>query len=334
MPATTLQIQLTRLPQGLPQLADFALREIALPALGAGEIRGRVEWLSLDPYVRSLMSGRHFLRQPQAGDLVPARGVCVVTESHHATWRVGDRLVLECGLQSVVSSKADDAVRVFPEQSPASTALGILGMPGMTAFFGLTDVARLKPGETVLVSAASGPVGSMVGQIAGLLGARAIGIAGSTAKCRWAIEQAGFERCIDYKQENLNEALRAAAPNGVDVYFDNAGGDILNAVVMGRQLAMQGRIILCGLISQYSAKDAPPGPNLGPLMACRGKVLPMIVYDYEQRRDEFLRAVLPWYTAGRLKYIEDIAQGLEQAPAQFCKLMRGENFGKTLVRLG
>jgi NADPH-dependent curcumin reductase CurA len=327
------QVRLRQLPSGVPQLADFELVHAELPAPRAGEVLVRADWLSLDPYVRSLMSGRHFLRQPQSGDVVPARAVCTVLESNHAEFRVGERLAMENGLQSHSVSRAEGAWRLRAEHEPPSTALGILGMPGMTAYFGLLDVAKIRAGETVLVSAASGPVGSMVGQIARLLGARTIGIAGSAAKCDWAIKQARFDACIDYKREDCSERLRELAPQGVDIYFDNAGGEILNTVVMGRHLAMRGRVILCGLISQYSLRDAPPGPNLGPLMACRGSILPMIVYDYEERREEFFATALPWYRADKLAYVEDVAMGLSQAPAQFCKLMRGENFGKTLIRV-
>jgi NADPH-dependent curcumin reductase CurA len=283
--------------------------------------------------VRSLLSGRHFLRMPEAGDLLPARAVGEVIESRHARWRPGDVLALETGLQEYAVCKADDAWLLSPVHQPLSLALGVLGMPGMTAWFGLLDVGRLQPGETVLVSAASGPVGSMVGQIARRHGARAIGIAGGAQKCRWVLETAGFEACIDYKAEDVSARLRELAPNGVDVFFDNTGGELQNTVIMDRHLALGGRVILCGLIAQYNLADAPPGPNLGRLMACRGSILTMIVYDYDHRRNEFFDAVLPWHAAQPLAYCEDIAAGMENAAAQFCRLMRGENFGKTLVRL-
>lgn len=327
------RVVLVRDLSGQPQPDDFRYERCDKPTLRAGELMVATEWLSLDPYVRALLSGRHFLRQPQVGDVLPARSVARVIDSRHAVFNTGDRLVLETGLQRFAVSNADDAWPLHPGHTPASTALGILGMPGMTAYFGLLDVAGIKAGETVLVSAASGPVGSMVGQIARIKGARAIGIAGTAAKCEWTVRHARFDACINYKAESVDERLRELAPQGVDIYFDNTGGDILDTVVMGRHLAMHGRVILCGLISQYNLEDAPRGPNLGPLMACRGKILPMIVYDYEDRREEFLRAVIPWFESGQLAYCEDVVVGLENAAAQFCKLMRGENFGKTLVRV-
>lgn len=327
------QLLIRRLPDGPPRLEDFELREAPAPALQPGEIRVRNHWLSLDPYVRSLLSGRHFLRMPQAGDVLPARAVAEVIESRHARWRTGDMLALETGVQEFAVTAAADAWALTPQHRPYSLALGVLGMPGMTAWFGLLDVGRFKSGETVLVSAASGPVGCMVGQIARRRGGRAIGIAGGPEKCAWVREQAGFDACIDYRHENVSARLRELAPNGVDVFFDNTGGELQYTVVMDRHLAMHGRVVLCGLIAQYNLKDAPPGPNLGRLMGCRGSILPMIVYDYEDRRDEFFAGVLPWHAANGLAYREDIAEGIEQAAGQFCRLMRGGNFGKTLVRL-
>ncbi len=325
-------VQLRRALEGLPNPEDFELRDIDVSEPAAGQIRVRTRWLSLDPYVRALLSGRHFLRMPQPGDVMPAKAVAEVIDSRHPRWRVGDRLVLETGLREVAVTTADNAWPLDPRHIPESTALGILGMPGMTAYFGLLDVGEFAAGETVLVSAASGPVGSMVGQIARLRGGRAIGIAGSAAKCAWAVQQAGFAACIDYKSEDVGARLRALAPDGVDVFFDNTGGELQREVIMGRHLALHARVILCGLITQYNLKDPPPGPNLGPLMACRGRILPMVVHDFEDRREEFLRDALGWHAAGKLAYREDITDGLASAPAQFCRLMRGGNHGKSLVR--
>jgi NADPH-dependent curcumin reductase CurA len=332
--ANNARVLIRRMPVGAPTIDDFELDvKPASTAPGPGEILVRTRWLSLDPYVRALMSGRHFLRMPQPGEVMPAAAVAEVLASRNDRFSVGDRVVLQTGLQSYAISDAAAAWKLHPEHVPESTALGILGMPGMTAYFGLKETAQLRAGETVLVSAASGPVGSMVGQIAQQWGARAIGIAGSDEKCDWVRKQARFDACINYRKQDVGARLKELAPNGVDVFFDNTGGALQHLVVTGRHLAMKGRVILCGLIDQYSMKDAPPGPNLGALMACRGRIEPTIVYDYEHRREEFMREVLPWHTAGRLAFEEDVAVGIESAASQYCRLLRGENFGKTLVRL-
>ena len=328
------QVIIRRVPEGLPRPEDFELVD-APPRepIASGQVRVQTEWLSLDPYVRALLSGRHFLRMPQPGDVMPAKAVARVIESRNDVFNVGDRIWLETGLRTTAVSDGADAWRLHPGHVPASTALGILGVPGMTAYFGLLDVAQLRKGETVLVSAASGPVGCMVGQIARLKGARAIGIAGSKAKCDWVRREARFVACIDYKSEDVDARLRELAPEGVHVFFDNTGGELQNLVIGQRHLALGARVILCGLIAQYNLKDPPPGPNLGPLMACRGRILPLVVYDYEHRREEFLKEALAWHGEGRLAYREDVVEGLRAAPAAFCRLMRGENFGKSLVRI-
>jgi hypothetical protein len=331
---TDQQVNIRRLPAGLPQPEDFELVDSPpREPLAAGQMRVRTQWLSLDPYVRALLSGRHFLRMPQPGDVMPAKAVAEVIESRHDVFAVGERIWLETGLRTTAVSDGADAWKLHPGHMPASTALGILGVPGMTAYFGLLDVAQLRPGETVLVSAASGPVGCMVGQIARLKGARAIGIAGSKDKCDWVRREAHFDACIDYKAEDVDARLRELAPEGVHVFFDNTGGELQNLVIGRRHLAMGARVILCGLIAQYNLKDPPPGPNLGPLMACRGRILPLVVYDYEHRREEFLREALIWHGEGRLAFKEDVADGLQNAAEAFCRLMRGENFGKSLVRV-
>ncbi len=327
------QIQIARLPQGAPREDDFECVSTAPPSVGPGQILVRTRWLSLDPYVRSLLSGRHFLGLPRVGDVLPAKAVAEVIESRRAGFTPGDRLVLETGLTEWAVSSGDDAWRIDPRHMPESTALGILGVPGMTSFFGLREIARVQRGETVLVSSASGPVGCMVGQLARHWGARAIGIAGGAAKCDWVVAQAGFEACVDYRSEDVGARLRALAPKGVDVFFDNTFGELQRLVIEGRHLAMHGRVVLCGAVTQYNLAAPPPGPNLGPLMACRGRIEPIIVYDYEARRQEFFDAVLPLFAAGQLAYLEDVAEGLAAAPAAFCRLMRGENFGKSLVRV-
>jgi NADPH-dependent curcumin reductase CurA len=207
----------------------------------------------------------------------------------------------------------------------------VLGMPGLTGYAGLVYLGEPKPGQTVLVSAATGPVGSTVGQVARLMGARAFGIAGSPEKCRYAVEELGFEACVDYKAGDLRTQLKQACPDGVDVYFDNVGGDVLAAVI--GNLALHARIILCGMIGAYSMDTPPAGPWLGPVVAARGTIKGLVVYDYFHRMAEMQRVVGRWIREGLFKYREDVTVGLEHAPEAFCRLMRGENFGKALVQV-
>ena len=328
-----LQVLINRLPAGEPVPGDFRLATGPRPVPASGQVLVRAHWLSLDPYVRALLSGRHFLKMPGPGDVMPGKAVAEVLESRNEAFSPGELIVVETGLQRYAVTDGAGAWKLHPMHQPPSLALGILGVPGMTAWFGLHDVAQLKAGETVLVSSAAGPVGSMVGQIARLRGGRAIGIAGSREKCDWVVRAARFDACIDYRSEDVGARLRELAPDGVDVFFDNTGGELQNLVIGKRHLAMHARVVLCGLVTQYNLDTPPPGPNLGTLMATRSKILPLIVYDYEHRREEFFREALAWHGEGRLAWKEDVAEGLEAAPEAFCRLMRGGNFGKSLVRV-
>ena len=236
------------------------------------------------------------------------------------------------GWQSHAVAKGGGLRKLDPKQAPISTALGVLGMPGMTAYVGLLDIGQPKPGETVVVSAASGAVGSAVGQIARIKGARAVGIAGSRDKCDYVVRELGFDHCVNYKTGDLAAALRAACPSGVDVYFDNVGGDVLRAVTT--LLNQNARIPLCGLISEYNATESTPGPNLRPLLVNRVLLKGFIVSDHLSRLGEFLKDCGGWVREGRLKHREDVVGGLEKAPEAFIGLLQGKNFGKLLVRVG
>lgn len=326
-----LRVCIRQLPVGIPKESDFYVEEASIPVPADGEILCQTQYLALDPYVRALMSGRHFLELPKSEQVLPARSVAEVIESRNARFAAGDTVLLETGMQSFSKTSGEDARVLNFASAPVSTALGVLGMPGLTAYAGLTEIADLSPGETILVSAASGPVGSMVSQIGRELGCRVIGIAGGAEKCAWAIENTGVEACIDYKSESVTQRLTDLRPNGIDVYFDNAGGDILSAVVRSH-LARNARIILCGLISQYNLAEAPPGPNLGPLMGARARILPLIVYDFEHLWDTFEKKAVRWFGDDKIRYLEDIRDGIENAPAHFQRLMRGENVGKTIIR--
>jgi NADPH-dependent curcumin reductase CurA len=229
-------------------------------------------------------------------------------------------------------SKGGALRKLDPKQAPVSTALGVLGMPGMTAYVGLLDIGQPKAGETVVVSAASGAVGSAVGQIAKIKGARAVGIAGSPDKCDYVVRELGFDQCVNYKTGDLTAALKAACPGGIDVYFENVGGDVLRAVMT--LLNQNARIPLCGLISEYNATEPTPGPNLRPLLFNRVLLKGFIVSDHLHRMGDFLKDCGGWHREGRLKHREDIVVGLEKAPEAFIGLLQGRNFGKLLVRVG
>jgi len=304
-----------------------------MPAPAPGEFVSRTLWLSLDPYVRGVISGRHISADKVGvGDLVVGSTVSEVLVSRHPDYRPGMLVVDRNGWQEYGVSDGQ-GVRVLPADGPPpSLALGILGMPGLTAWSGLKFLARPQAGETVVVSAAAGPVGSMVGQIARLHGARAVGIAGSREKCDLVVGAFGFDACIDYRNEDLREGLAGTCPDGIDVYFDNVAGDTL-AAVMGR-LAPGARIVLCGMIDQYNRSgEPPPGPNLGAVIAARAHIHGLVVYDYYEHQEAFLAEASGWYGDGLIRSREDVAEGLENAPAAFCRLMRGENVGKALVRV-
>jgi NADPH-dependent curcumin reductase len=309
------QLRLRRAPQGLPAPGDFELThgEVTRPA--GGQILCRARWLALDRWITA----------PRSGEVLPARGVCEVIEARHDVFGVGDYVVLDCGLQKFCVSDGAHVHKLHPGQSPASTALGILGRPGMSAYFGLLDRATLRDGETVLVTAAANAAGSMAGQIALLKGARAIGIAGSREKCDWVVRHARFEACINYRTDNLDARLKDLAPGGVSVYFDNTGGELLEKIVGGNHLASNGRVVLNDLNL--------PCPNVASLIDGHAGILPLKLRDYESRHEQFLKDAIAWHGEGLLAYREDVADGLEHAAAHFCKLMRGENFGTPLIRM-
>ncbi len=327
------QIVLRRRPVGMPKPDDFDLVESPLTAPKDGEILCRTVYLSLDPYMRSRISGgKSYAASVEPGQVIVGGTVSEVLESKHPGLVRGDLVLGYDGWQSHAVAKGGAARKLDPKQAPVSTALGVLGMPGMTAYVGLLDIGRPKPGETVVVSAASGAVGSAVGQIAKIKGCRAVGIAGSPDKCDYVVRELGFDACVNYKTGDLLASLKAACPSGIDVYFENVGGDVLRAVM--QLLNMNARIPLCGLISEYNATESVPGPNLRPLLFNRALVKGFIVSDHMARLGDFLADCGGWVREGRLKYREDIVVGLEKAPEAFIGLLQGKNFGKLLVRVG
>ena len=326
------QIVLRRRPVGMPRPEDFDLVESPLPAPGDGEILCRTIYLSLDPYMRGRISGaRSYAASVDLGQVIVGATVGEVLESRHPGLAPGDVVLGYDGWQSHAVAPGAAVRKLDPKQAPVSTALGVLGMPGMTAYVGLLDIGRPKPGETVVVSAAAGAVGSAVGQIAKIKGCRTVGIAGSADKCDYVVRELGFDACVSYKTADLLASLRAACPGGIDVYFENVGGDVLRAVM--QLLNLNARIPLCGLISEYNATEPAPGPNLRPLLFNRVLVQGFIVSDHLARLGDFLADCGGWVREGRLKYREDVVAGLEKAPEAFIGLLQGKNFGKLLVRV-
>ena len=327
------QIVLRSRPVGMPKPSDFDVVESPLPTPKDGEVLTRTIYLSLDPYMRGRISGaRSYAQSVEPGQVIVGGTVGEVLESRHPAVARGDLVLGYDGWQSHAVSKGGALRRLDPKQAPISTALGVLGMPGMTAYVGLLDIGRPKPGETVVVSAASGAVGSAVGQIAKIKGARAVGIAGSPDKCDYVVRALGFDACVNYKTGDLPAALKAACPSGIDVYFENVGGDVLRAVMT--LLNQNARIPLCGLISQYNATEPTPGPDLRAFLFNRVLLKGFIVSDHLDRMGDFLAECGGWLREGRLKHREDIVEGLEKAPEAFIGLLQGMNFGKLLVRVG
>jgi NADPH-dependent curcumin reductase CurA len=327
------RVVLKRRPVGAPRPEDFELIELAIPRPGDGEILCRTIYLSLDPYMRGRISGvKSYAKGVDPGELMVGGTVGQVVESKHPGFVEGDLVAGYDGWQAYGLSKGVGVRTLDPTRAPISTALGVLGMPGMTAYVGLLDIGRPKAGETVVVSAASGAVGSAVGQIAKIKGCHVVGIAGGKAKCDHVVGELGFDACVDYKAGDVFAGLSRACPSGVDVYFDNVGGDILKAVL--RLVNPHARVPLCGLVSQYNSPEPPPGPNWGVLLINRVLVKGFIISDHLDRMPDFLRDCGAWVGEGRLKYREDIVTGLENAPTAFIGLLEGKNFGKLIVKVG
>jgi hypothetical protein len=332
MPVTSRRVVLKSRPVGAPKPSDFEIVEAPVPAPGAGEILCRTIYLSLDPYMRGRISGvKSYAKGVDPGDLMVGGTVSEVMESKHPGFKAGDVVQGYDGWQSHAVSNGAAVRTLNPSQPPISTALGVLGMPGMTAYVGLLDIGQPKPGETVVVAAASGAVGAVVGQIAKIKGCRAVGIAGGKGKCDYVVNELGFDACVDYKSAGFGAALQTACPKGIDVYFENVGGEITDAVA--QLLNPFSRIPLCGLISMYNATSPAPGPSWRYLLTNRVLVKGFIVSDHIARMPEFLKEVGAWVREGKIKYREDIVQGLENAPGAFIGLLQGKNFGKLIVKL-
>ena len=327
------QVLLRRRPTGEPKVSDFELAEAPVPPPGDGEFLCRTIYLSLDPYMRGRMNDAKSYAQPvELGTPMVGGAVSEVIASNNATFPTGSFVLGPTGWQAYALSRGAGVRKLDPKAAPLSTALGVLGMPGMTAYVGLLDIGQPKPGETVVVSAAAGAVGSVVGQLAKIRGCRTVGITSSREKCEYVLKELDFDACVSYRVPDLAAVLRDACPKGVDVYFDNVGGDVLKAVL--RVVNPFARIPLCGIISQYNAAEPPPGPNLGPVLVNRVTIRGFIVSDHVDRMPQFLADCGRWVREGRLKYREDVVEGLDRAPEAFIGLLRGRNVGKMLVQVG
>jgi NADPH-dependent curcumin reductase len=326
------QVLLKSRPEGAPGLDNFELSEGPVPAPGEGQVLMRTLYLSLDPYMRGRMSAAKSYAKPAAvGQPMVGGTVGEIVASRHPDYAVGDIVVGHGGWQQYALSSGTGLRKLDPAAAPVSTALGVLGMPGMTAYVGLTEIGQPKPRETVVVAAASGAVGSVVGQIAKIKGSRAIGIAGGADKCRFVAGELGFDACVDHRAPDFAERLAAACPNGIDVYFENVGGAVQQTV--WPLLNDFARIPVCGLIAQYNLTSPMPGPDMFSVLRKRLTLRGFIVSDFAARQGDFLRDVGEWVRGGRLKYREDVVDGLENAPAAFLGLLQGKNFGKMLVRV-
>jgi NADPH-dependent curcumin reductase CurA len=330
--ATNRQVVLASRPKGEVTEDNFRLVETPVATPGPGEVLVRNEWLSLDPYMRGRMNDVKSYVPPQKLDeVMVGQTVGDVVESRDPRFASGDTVLTSLGWQLYGVARAEELVKIDASRIAASCFLGVTGMPGFTAWFGLFEIGQPKPGQTVVVSAASGAVGSVVGQLARLHGCRAVGIAGGRAKCDYVVGELGFDACIDYKAGHLADDLRAACPQGVDVCFENVGGAVLDTVL--RQMNRYGRVVVCGLIAEYSAAEAYGYKSLRSVLVNRIRMQGMIVFDWKDRYPEARSALVELVAQGRLKYRESVASGLTSAPRAFIGLLKGENLGKQLVRL-
>ncbi len=327
-----IQVCLAARPVGMPVDSDWDIRRSPVPQAEAGQFVAEVLYVSLDPAMRGWMNdARSYIEPVGIGDVMRAGGIARVCESKHPEFKVGDHVFCMTGIQQFCVSNGENVQKVNPDVATLTTYLGVLGMTGMTAYFGLLDVAGIHAGETVVVSGAAGAVGSVVGQIARIKGCRVVGIAGGEQKCSYLVDELGFDAAIDYKREDLRKALREHCPKGIDVYFDNVGGETLNTILP--MLRMHGRIAICGAISQYNNTGPVEGPsNYMALLVSRARMEGFVVFDYTKRFPEAVQDMAGWLANGSLKSKEQIEDGIENFPSIFLKLFEGGNFGKLIIR--
>jgi NADPH-dependent curcumin reductase CurA len=333
MPDRNRQVLLVETPKGKLAPEHFRLADAAMPVPAEGDVLVRVRYISLDAANRAWMQGATYRSAVEAGSVMAGGALAEIVQSRSPQFRAGDLVFADTGWQDYAALPAKTLI-ALPKLEPLTHLLSVYGIAGLTAYFGLLRAGRPQAGETVVVSAAAGSVGSLVGQIAKLQGCRAVGIAGGAAKCDWLTKELGFDAAVDYKAGDFAKSLKAAAPKGIDVYFDNVGGDILGACLF--QMNNFGRIACCGAVSQYDGAPQPTGPRGVPglIVVKRLTMQGFIVMDYYKEREKALQDLAGWVAAGKLKVQEDVIDGLENTPRALIGLLAGDNRGKRMVRVG
>src|SRR5690554_5299486 len=331
------RVVLAQRPEGMPDDKHLHLETVPVPTPGEGQVLLKTIYLSLDPYMRGRMSAaRSYAASVEIGDVMEGGTVSQIVSSNHSDWKEGEFVLSHNGWQTYALSDGKGLRRLDPQLAPISTAVGVLGMPGFTAYVGLSEIGQPKAGETVVVAAASGAVGQVVGQIAKIKGCRVVGIAGADDKCAHVVNELGFDACVNYKDDDFSAQLGAACPDGIDVYFENVGGKVLNAVI--ELLNDFSRMPVCGLIAHYNDSELPAGPDQLPklmraVLTHRVMIRGFLQFDFDSRFPDFLRDVSGWVRSGEVKYQEDIVEGLENTVSAFQGLLSGRNRGKLLIQV-
>ena len=329
VPATMQAVCLRAIPEGMPQLSDFSLQSLPVPQPRAGQVLVRLYWLSLDPFLRAQLGGRYVAPCPPLGAIVPGYAVGQVVDDDSGRFAAGTWVTGLLGWAQYAVADANAVQAVDATLAPPSTAVGVLGIPGLTAWAGVRRILDPQPGQTIVISTAAGAVGSVAGQLCKAAGARVVGLTSTDEKCALVTGTYGFDTCVNYRAPDFAHALRAACPQGIDGYFDNVGGAVLETVLS--QLALRARVVLCGLSDQYNRSERPPGPNLGPVIGARARLEGLVVYDHLDAFERCRQELAGLIACGQLHYREHIHHGLENAAAGFIGLLRGENTGKALV---
>jgi len=320
-------------PKGYPRNEDFLVIESEIPKVKEGELLVKIDWLSLDPYMRGRMNDvKSYAPSVEVGEVMVGGAVGTIIESRTSLFSTGEIVEGSFGWQSYALSNGLGLRKINPELGPIQSSIGVLGMPGLTAYFGLLDVCQPIAGDTVVVSAASGAVGQIAGQIAKIMGCRVIGTAGTNEKVQFIVDELGFDVGINYKTENVGASLNSACTDGIDIYFDNVGGFVTDEVI--KRINTGARIAICGQVSQYNLEEPELGPrNLFHLTKSQAKMEGFLVFAYEARYDEALHRLSKWINQDKLKYKEDIVEGIKNAPQTFIGMLNGENLGKTLIKV-